>query len=365
MIYDKFIRPFLFRMDPEQIHHYTISRLQQAGRNKAMVAAMRALYDVPELPALQVDLAGLKLKSPVGLAAGLDKDAQAVPAFAAMGFGFMEVGTVTPKPQPGNDKPRLFRLPDDAAIINRMGFNNHGAEAMASELDKIERSIPIAINIGKNKATPNERAVDDYLSCIRQLYSFGDFFVINISSPNTPDLRKLQHGEALKDLLKALVQEMNAQNMQHAKQKPLFVKLAPDFAEEDLEQTVDAILGAKVSGIVATNTTLSREGLRHANAKESGGLSGKPLTDAATRVIRRIYSQTQGKLPIIGVGGIFTAEDAYDKILAGANAIEIYTGFIYQGPAVVKQIHIGLNKLLQQDGFAHLSEAVGINGSVT
>lgn len=359
MLYEKIAKPLLFSIDPEDIHHFTINRLRQVGQFNAMKAAIRALYDVPEIPALQHQIAGITLKSPIGLAAGLDKDAQAVPAFTAMGFGFLEVGTVTPKPQPGNEKPRLFRLPEDVALINRMGFNNKGADAMASTLKTVERQIPLGINIGKNKMTPNEQAVDDYLACIRRLYKYGDFFVVNISSPNTPDLRKLQYGEELSNLLNALMQEIHLQNERASKEKPLFVKIAPDFTKTELEQTITTILDAKVSGIVATNTTLSREGLKHVNAKESGGLSGKPLKDPSTKVIQRIYRLTQGHIPIIGVGGIFTAEDAYDKIRAGADVIEIYTGLIYRGPGIVKQIHQGLFQLLQRDGFNHISEAVG------
>lgn len=358
-LYEKIAKPLLFRMDPEHTHHFTIGRLRWAGKSKLLQSLIKASFDVPDIPSLQVELAGLKLKTPIGLAAGLDKDGQAVPAFSAMGFGFMEAGTVTPRPQPGNDKPRLFRLPDDEALINRMGFNNQGAEAMAAELQSVQRQIPIGINIGKNKDTPNERAVDDYIACIRMLYSYGDFFVVNISSPNTPDLRKLQHGEELKKLLAALVKEMKEQNSRASENKPLFVKLAPDFTEEELEQTTAALLESGVSGIVATNTTLSRDGLKHRHAKESGGLSGKPLTALSTQTIRRIYGLTKGKVPIIGSGGIFTAQDAYDKIRAGADAVEIYTGMIYRGPGIVKDIHLGLDRLLQQDGFKHISEAVG------
>lgn len=358
-LYEKIAKPLLFRMDPEHAHHFTIGRLRWAGKSKLLQSLIKASFDVPDIPSLQVELAGLKLKTPIGLAAGLDKDGQAVPAFSAMGFGFMEAGTVTPRPQPGNDKPRLFRLPDDEALINRMGFNNQGAEAMAAELQSVQRQIPIGINIGKNKDTPNERAVDDYIACIRMLYSYGDFFVVNISSPNTPDLRKLQHGEELKKLLAALVKEMKEQNSRASENKPLFVKLAPDFTEEELEQTTAALLESGVSGIVATNTTLSRDGLKHRHAKESGGLSGKPLTALSTQTIRRIYGLTKGKVPIIGSGGIFTAQDAYDKIRAGADAVEIYTGMIYRGPGIVKDIHLGLDRLLQQDGFKHISEAVG------
>lgn len=361
MLYKNLLKPLFFRIDPEKIHHFTLNRLQRSGSAAAMKRMISALYGVPDIPALEVSIAGLSFRSPIGLAAGLDKNAQAVPAFSAMGFGYMEVGTVTPQPQPGNDKPRLFRLPDDTALINRMGFNNDGAVAMAGMLQGVQRTIPVGINIGKNKTTANEHAVDDYLNCIRVLFSHGDFFVVNISSPNTPDLRKLQHGEELQLLLTTLTAEMKQQNdkLHNQAPKPLFVKLAPDLSEAELEQTVATILQTGVSGIIATNTTLSREGLQHLNAKESGGLSGAPLTKPSTEVIQRIYRLTKGKIPIIGVGGIFTAEDAFDKIKAGADAVEIYTSFIYEGPGIVKRIHTDLARLLEQEGFRHISEAVG------
>lgn len=262
------------------------------------------MYGVNETPDLAVDLFGLHFPTPVGLAAGLDKNAHAVKGFSSIGFGFMEVGTVTPKGQPGNEQPRLFRLPPDEALINRMGFNNEGAEAMAKRLSALkERRIPVAVNIGKNKATPNEKANDDYEACIQALFPYGDFFVVNISSPNTPDLRSLQHGSELSSLLEAVMNEMSRQAKIHGGEKAVLVKIAPDVSDEELEFMVDTISASGVSGIIATNTTLSRDGLTHSNAKETGGLSGKPLRNRSTEIVSRIYKQTGGSLPIIGSGG--------------------------------------------------------------
>jgi dihydroorotate dehydrogenase len=325
------------------------------------------MYGVKESPDLSVDLWGIRFPHPIGLAAGLDKNGQAVRAFSSIGFGFVEVGTITPKPQPGNELPRLFRLPADEALINRMGFNNLGADFLAQQLAHIQRSkkqrIPIAMNIGKNKLTSNESAMDDYIACIRILYPYGDFFVVNISSPNTPDLRKLQHGDELRQLLEAVMQEMAVQEKKHQRKLPILVKIAPDVHEEELEQIVDTISASGVSGIIATNTTLSRDGLTHPNAKETGGLSGKPLTKRSTEVIRSIYKLTGGRMPIIGSGGIFTAEDAYEKIRAGASLVEIYTSLIYKGPGINQELTRGLSQLLMRDGFKNISEAVGVDVS--
>jgi dihydroorotate dehydrogenase len=278
-----------------------------------------------------------------------------------MGLAFLEVGTVTPVGQPGNDRPRLFRLPDDEALINRMGFNNEGAEAMAARLARLkERRVPIAVNIGKNKATPNDQAPEDYRKCLRALYPYGDFFVINISSPNTPDLRKLQHGEELKALLDAMRSEIAEQAARTCgKPKPVVVKIAPDMTEAELEQTVGILADGGVSGIIATNTTLSRDGLVHPNRSQQGGLSGRPLRARSTDVIRAIYRLTGGRLPIIGSGGIFDARDAYDKIRAGASLVEVYTALIYKGPGVVRGIAAELSDLLAQGGFRRIGDAVG------
>ncbi|MUG65541.1 dihydroorotate dehydrogenase (quinone) [Paenibacillus sp. 7541] len=360
VLYRQIGKPIFFKMDPEKAHHLVIGGLGRTAGLPGGETVLRSMYGVKETPDLAVDLFGMHFPTPVGLAAGLDKNAQAVKGFSSIGFGFMEVGTVTPKGQPGNEQPRLFRLPPDEALINRMGFNNEGAEAMARRLSAFKRRpIPIAVNIGKNKTTPNEEANADYEACIRTLYPYGDFFVVNISSPNTPDLRSLQHGSELASLLQAVMAEMERQAEKHGQSKAVLVKIAPDVSDEELEFMVNTISASGVSGIIATNTTLSREGLTHGHAKETGGLSGKPLRDRSTDIVARIYKQTGGSLPIIGSGGIFTAEDAYRKIRAGASLVEIYTSLIYEGPEVNRKLHSGLRELLRRDGYSHISEAVG------
>ncbi|AIQ63553.1 diguanylate cyclase [Paenibacillus stellifer] len=360
MLYRNFAKPFFFKMDPEAAHHLVIGGLQKSAALPGGKASLRMMYGVPESPELAVDLFGLHFHTPVGLAAGLDKNAQAVGGFSSIGFGFMEVGTVTPKGQPGNEQPRLFRLPSDEALINRMGFNNEGADSMANRLKKAgRRSIPVAVNIGKNKTTPNEDAHEDYRKCIRTLYPYGDFFVVNISSPNTPDLRSLQHGSELSRLLTEVKEEMEIQRGKSGAKKSILVKIAPDVSASELEYMVNTIAEAGVDGIIATNTTISRNGLSHERASETGGLSGKPLRDRSTEIISAIYRQTRGQLPIIGSGGIFTPQDAYDKIKAGASLVEIYTALIYEGPEVNRRLHAGLRNLLRRDGFRHISEAVG------
>ncbi|MDQ0897266.1 quinone-dependent dihydroorotate dehydrogenase [Paenibacillus sp. V4I7] len=361
MLYKKLGKPILFRMDPEKAHHLTIDGLSALGSLPGGKQLLKSMYGVPSSPLLAQQLWGLQFANPIGLAAGLDKNAKAVKGFSQLGFGFMEVGTITPKPQPGNELPRLFRLPEDKALINRMGFNNVGTDIMAKNLMKTgKRDIPVAINIGKNKTTPNEQAEEDYRACIRELYTYGDFFVVNISSPNTPDLRNLQHGNDLKRLLDAVTTEMQLQEKKNGHSgKPVLVKIAPDLSDEELELTVHTIKDSGISGIIATNTTLSRQGLVHPNREQAGGLSGKPLTQRTTEVIRRVYQLTEGKLPIIGSGGIFTAQDAYDKIRAGASLVEVYTGFIYEGPGMLTSLNKGLQDLLRRDGYTHISQAIG------
>lgn len=360
MLYRHFGKPIFFKMDPEKAHHLVIGGLNKASFVPGGSAAMRLMYGVPETTDMAVDLFGVHFPTPVGLAAGLDKNAEAVAGFSSIGFGFMEVGTVTPKGQPGNDSPRLFRLLPDEALINRMGFNNEGAEAMAQKLKALKnRRIPVAVNIGRNKSTPNDKAHEDYRQCIRTLYPYGDFFVVNISSPNTPDLRSLQHGSELQALLVEVKEEMELQRRQSGLSKSLLVKIAPDVSDTELEYMVHTLMEAGVDGVIATNTTLSREGLKSEKAGETGGLSGRPLQSRSTEIIRRIYRQTGGKLPIIGSGGIFTSKDAYDKIRAGASLIEIYTALIYEGPEVNRRLHAGLRQLMRRDGFRHISEAVG------
>lgn len=338
-----------------------IGGVRTAGKIPGVKGMIHGAWGAQEYAELAMNLWGIRFPNPVGLAAGLDKNGAAVPGFSQMGFGFMEVGTVTPKPQPGNDRPRLFRLPEDQALINRMGFNNEGIEKMAANLRSAQPyAIPVVVNIGKNKTTPNEEAIGDYRACIRGLYEVADLFEVNISSPNTPDLRKLQHGDDLANLLDAVVDEIRIQRKKHGDHgRAVLVKIAPDLTEDQLESTVRSIMASGVSGIVATNTTLSREGLRHPHRSETGGLSGRPLTQMSTDIIRRVHHITEGKLPIIGVGGIFTAQDAYDKILAGASLVEIYSSFIYEGPGINKTIVEGLRALLRRDGFTHISQAIG------
>ncbi|EXX86987.1 diguanylate cyclase [Paenibacillus darwinianus] len=361
MLYRKVGKPFFFKLDPERAHHLVIDGLHTASRVPGMKGLIRGMYGVEAPSELAVERFGLRFLHPVGLAAGLDKNAKAAEGFASIGLSFLEVGTVTPKSQPGNERPRLFRLPADEALINRMGFNNEGAEAMAQRLKLLtRRSVPIAVNIGKNKWTPNELAHEDYKACLRILYPYGDFFVVNISSPNTPDLRALQHGDDLKLLLAEVTSEMAAQAAKHGgRPKAVLVKIAPDMSDEQLEHTVETIATSGVSGIIATNTTVSRAGLTHPHASQAGGLSGSPLRSRSTEVVGAVYRQTGGKLPIIGSGGIFTAQDAYDKIRAGASLVEVYTALIYLGPGAVRDMTAGLAQLLRRDGFRSVTEAVG------
>lgn len=360
MLYRKFAKPVFFKMDPEKAHHLVIDGIRRSVGIPGGTSLLRSMYGVRETADLAVDLFGLHFPTPVGLAAGLDKNAEAVDGFSAIGFGFIEVGTVTPLAQPGNEQPRLFRLPPDQALVNRMGFNNKGTAYMAERMISLcNRTIPLAVNIGKNKATSNEEAYTDYEKCIAALYPYADLFVVNISSPNTPDLRKLQHGSELKELLHAVKTEMGVQAAKSGQSKAVLVKIAPDVTDVELEYMTEAIAISGVDGVIATNTTILRDGLMHENAKEIGGLSGKPLRERSTEVIRSVYRQTEGKMPIIGIGGVFDSHDAYAKIRAGASLVEIYTALIYEGPGVNRKIHAGLRELLRRDGFTHISEAVG------
>jgi dihydroorotate dehydrogenase len=365
-MYKSLLKPVLFRLQPETAHHLMIAGLSAAGAVPGAAGLMHAMYGADDWPDTSTELWGIRFPNPVGLAAGLDKDGRAMKMFSAVGFGFVEVGTVTPRPQPGNEKPRLYRLPEDGALINRMGFNNRGADYLAERLKSFNnRPVPVMVNIGKNKVTPNEKAVDDYLSCLRTLYPHADLFAVNISSPNTPGLRDLQQGDALAELLSAIVQEMAALRQKYNRKLPILVKLAPDLSPGELERAVETICESGVDGIIATNTTLRREGLKSPHASETGGLSGKPLTALSTEMIRRIYGLTLGKLPIIGCGGIFTAEDAYEKIRAGASLVQLYTSLIYEGPAVNRRIVRGLSELLRRDGYSRLSDAVGADAATS
>ena len=297
----------------------------------------RSVYKVED-PKLERELFGLKFPNPVGLAAGFDKDAKLYKELANLGFGFIEIGTVTPKPQVGNETPRLFRLKKDSAIINRMGFNNGGVEAAVERLKNNptrKEHVLIGGNIGKNKDTPNEEAVNDYLICFDALFDYVDYFVVNVSSPNTPNLRELQEKKPLTDLLQTLQDRNNSKE----KRKPILLKIAPDLTDEQLMDIIEIVSVTKIDGVIATNTTISRDGLSSENKKEMGGLSGKPLTKRATEVIRFLSEKSNKAFPIIGVGGIHSAEDALEKLDAGASLIQLYTGFVYEGPGLIKEIN--------------------------
>lgn len=333
----KIVKPIFFTMDPETAHHRVTVGLRTFTKIWGGKTVLKSLYTVNDLR-LEREVFGLKFKNPVGLAAGFDKNAEYIEEMAGLGFGFIEIGTVTPRPQPGNDKPRMFRLVEDEALINRMGFNNQGADVAAGRLRRLKDkgNLIIGGNIGKNKLTPNEEAVDDYTYCFNALFEYVDYFVVNVSSPNTPGLRDLQEKEPLTKILNAL------QDLNHTKhiQRPILLKIAPDLTDSQLDDIVEIVTETKIAGVIATNTTISREGL-HSNpslVKEMGGVSGKPLTKRSTEVIRYLAERSNRSFPIIGVGGIHTAEDAVEKLEAGASLVQLYTGFIYEGPALIRRI---------------------------
>jgi dihydroorotate dehydrogenase len=357
-LYRLLLQPLLFRIDPERAHHLTLWILRQLARVPSVQKLWHRWRPLAHA-ALQTQVAGLCFPNPVGLAAGFDKNAIAVSAFPTLGFGFVEVGTVTPRPQVGNPSPRLFRLPADQAVINRLGFNNHGAAVVARRLRSSPRSVPVGINLGKNADTPLEQALDDYCAGLEALFDVGDYLVVNVSSPNTPGLRTLQARANLCTLLSG-VQAANRSlaRVRHVQSRPLFVKIAPDLEPDELDDVVAAVEACALDGIIATNTTLERASLTTPTA-EAGGLSGCPLRQRSTAVIRHVYRRAQGHIPLIGVGGIFSADDAYEKICAGASLVQLYTGLIYQGPGLPHRINVGLVRLLQRDGLTHLSQAVG------
>ncbi|MEH1810440.1 quinone-dependent dihydroorotate dehydrogenase [Nostoc sp.] len=368
-IYQLAIRPLLFNVaktDSEWLHQQTIRSFNWLSQTPSSWANQRlkqslCLYD----SRLEQNLFGLNFPNPVGLAAGFDKDGVAAGIWSNLGFGFAELGTVTFHAQPGNPRPRLFRLPLDKAALNRMGFNNSGAAVMAARLEQgkyeLNQAIPIGINLGKSKITPLEAAAQDYLDSFRLLKDLGDYFVVNVSSPNTPGLRSLQDASMLSAILNLLQQE----NTTH---KPIFVKIAPDLSWEAIADIISLAKTYQLAGIIATNTTISRDGLKtqvidqtgKSPQEEAGGISGEPLRDRSTEVIRFIWQQTQGQMPIIGVGGIFSAEDAWEKITAGASLIQVYTGWIYEGPLMVRRILAGLLSKLEQSGLNSINEAVGL-----
>lgn len=332
-MYKSLIRPILFSFDPEKIHHFSFRFLKISQKIPFVSSILRAQFQVQD-KRLETEVFGLKFPNPVGLAAGFDKDAKLYKELSNLGFGFIEIGTVTPKPQPGNDLPRLFRLPKDKALINRMGFNNQGAWEAAKRLRK-NKNVLIGGNIGKNKITPNEDAILDYEICFDALYSVVDYFVVNVSSPNTPNLRELQEKQPLMDLLNSL----QARNAKKPEAKPILLKIAPDLTDEQLLDIIEIVQVTKIAGVIATNTTISRENLESDNQKEMGGLSGKPLTKRSTEVIRFLSEKSGKSFPIIGVGGIHSPEDALEKLEAGASLIQLYTGFIYEGPSLIKRIN--------------------------
>lgn len=332
-MYKIFIRPIFFCFDPEKVHYFTFSLLKNISKIPGFPTLFRSIYQVND-KRLETEVFGLKFKNPVGLAAGLDKDAVLYKELSNLGFGFIEIGTLTPKAQPGNEKKRIFRLIEDSGIINRMGFNNGGVLAAVERLKK-NNGVLIGGNIGKNKVTLNEDATSDYEICFDALYDYVDYFVVNVSSPNTPNLRALQEKEPLTQLL----QTLQNKNLAKPKQKPILLKIAPDLTDEQLLDIIDIVNETKIAGVIATNTTISRAGLRSCDQTETGGLSGKPLTSRSTEVIRFLSQKSNKAFPIIGVGGIHSADDALEKLEAGASLIQLYTGFIYEGPALIKKIN--------------------------
>jgi dihydroorotate dehydrogenase len=341
------VRSILFRFDAEKVHYFVVGLLQLIVKFPPTKWIFRSMYHV-EHPALEREFIGLKFPNPVGLAAGFDKNAKYFNELESCGFGFIEIGTVTPLAQPGNDLPRLFRLKKDEAILNRMGFNNDGVQEALKHLKaRKNHQLIIGGNIGKNKWTPNEEALNDYLICFDALFDEVDYFVVNVSSPNTPNLRALQEKGPLMELLSTLQQKNKAK----ANPKPILLKIAPDLTNEQLDEIIEIVQETKIAGLIATNTTISREGLitpsAEVEALGAGGVSGKPLTQRSTEVIRYIHTKSNGSIPMMAVGGIHTAKDALDKIDAGATLVQLYSGFIYEGPGLIKEINQALIKKAQ------------------
>jgi dihydroorotate dehydrogenase len=352
LIYKNLIRPILFKLPTETAHELGINVLRYGLSSVFLQNKITKRFECNEFGELK--RFGLTFKNPFGIAAGFDKNAVVANQLSALGFGFIEVGTTTLHPQKGNEKPRLFRLPKDLALINRAGFNNEGTKSAVNRLKKSRPDCVLGVNIGKNKDVPNDAAIENYLQSFTLACEVADYVAVNVSSPNTPNLRELQKAESLEELLKTL-QEHNLKNI------PLLVKIAPDLSEAEIEAIVDICFRQNLAGIIATNTTVSRQSLLTENVDNfgNGGLSGKPLTKRSTEVISTIYKHSKGKLPIIGVGGIFDEHDAFAKICAGASLLQGYTGFVYQGVSFARDINHGLVKLLKDNGFTHLDEAIG------
>lgn len=353
MFYRSLVRPLLFRLPPETAHEFALHSLSLLPTG---LLAKRP-------PPIPIKRFGLTFENPVGLAAGFDKNGIALRPLAALGFGFIEAGTVTFHPQPGNPRPRLFRLSEDQALINRAGFNNDGAVAFAKRVGLDRPECVLGVSIGKSKITPLEEATGDYLASFELVYNVADYIAVNVSSPNTPQLRELQQAEQLTALLSALQTRGKELQERSKKRVPLLVKLSPDLESRDLEMIVEVVEHLQIDGLIATNTTIGRENLRtdakRVTAAGEGGLSGKPLKSRSTQMIAELYRLTRGQIPLIGVGGVFTAEDAWEKICAGASLVQLYTGFIYQGPRIAYDINEGLAKILAREGFANLDAAVG------
>ena len=332
-MYKQIVRPLLFQFDPEAVHHFSFNSLRFFNKLPGISKVLRKTFTIKD-KRLEREVFGLKFKNPVGLAAGFDKNAELYQELSNLGFGFIEIGTVTPKPQVGNPKKRLFRLKSDSAIINRMGFNNEGVDEAVKRLKKNKGTL-IGGNIGKNKVTPNEEAVKDYDYNFEALFDYVDYFVVNVSSPNTPNLRALQDKKPLTQLLSHL----QSKNEKKSNPKPILLKIAPDLSESQLLDIIEIVSTTKIAGVIATNTTISREGLTSEHKEETGGLSGKPLAKSSTEVIRFLSEKSNKAFPIIGVGGIMTPEDALEKLEAGASLVQLYTGFVYEGPSLVKAIN--------------------------
>ncbi len=352
MVYKTLLRPLLFRLDPERAHELALALAAALGRSRILLDSAETLF-VVEDRRLRQTLFGIDFPNPVGLAAGYDKNGVGVDVWPSLGFGFVEVGSVTADRQPGNERPRLFRLAHEQALINRMGFNNDGAEIIAARLPPTPHQAPVGVNVGKSRHVELANAGDDYVQTLLAFRGRADFFVINVSSPNTPGLRKLQDRELLDELLAKIMQTHRRGFGPSTADAPVWLKTAPDLTFEQMDEVLVLALKHNMAGIVATNTTIN-----HPTPPE-GGLSGAPLRARATECVRHLWRQTQGKLPIIGVGGIFTAADAYEKIRAGASLVEVWTGMIYEGPAIARDINRGLLRLMERDGFRNVSEAVG------
>ena len=366
LLYRKFLRPAIFVQDSENAHRRMISTLSRISCSRLLKSLMGNLYSSPNLP---VNLFNLKFKNPLGVAAGMDKNGEALPAWESIGYGFCEIGGVTLHNQPGNPKPRMFRANSEKALVNRMGFNNLGAKEVSKNLKIWKKrglwpSSPVGINLGKSKITSLDDAPKDYAGSLELLWNYADFFVINVSSPNTPGLRDLQNSEHLNSIF-SKCQSVNDQcSNKHSKDsKPILVKVDPEISDDSLEQLMNQVKKHNVRGIIATNTTVSRPQTDNLKSEkvfsEEGGLSGLPLNKLSTELIRKIYRMTNGDLPIIGVGGIFTADDAWDKLTAGASLLQLYTGLVFEGPGIAKSIVAGLKKRLEAEGFNNISEIIG------